>query len=391
MTDLRKAAIVGVYLTRQGNLEGTSADELYVEAVKGALDDAGLKAQEIDGLIGTWVDGSPAPFGAGFFPTYFPGAFCDQFGTTLRYFDETRAGASSPQAGLARAVTAIAEGRASTVVIAAAASRPGLGLGPVPGALSGAEFKDIWGTSRTADYAIIARRHMHQFGTTSEQLAEVAVAARQFAVMNPGAVMHSKGPITVQDVVNSRMIAAPMHLLDCCLVNDGGGAVVVTTAERARDLRKKPIRLLGVSEAYVYNDAHYMPRSLTFGAAITGPKAFATAGVGHQDIDVAYISDHFTIDVIVELEDLGFCAKGEGGHFVEGGTLQLGGKLPLNTDGGYLSHSHAANCGLFPIVEAVKQLRGECGRRQVKGAKIALLQGTGGAFCASVTSILGVD
>src|SRR5256886_4486203 len=236
---------------------------------------------------------------------------------------------------------------------------------------------------------MVARRHMHEFGTTSEQLAEIAVATRTHASLNPLALYRE--PMTVKDVLSSPMISSPLHLLDCCVITDGGGAVVVVHPDLARDLRTPPVRLLASAEAIAHTSAGHRDY-LVSAAAETGPRAFAEAGVTHDDIDTAMIYDSFTITVLMTLEDLGFCKKGEGGRVVAGGRLQLGGALPINTDGGGLSSNHPGMRGIFLVIEAVKQLRGECGDRQVKDCRVALVHGTGGTLGtrhSGATLILG--
>lgn len=382
------AAVVGTYVTEQGALPERTASSLYLEAARGALADAGLTPGDVDGLIGA----GPGP-GAMGNPH---GAYADVFGKALRFYAEARVGASSPSAGLALAASAIREGRASVVLIATSSGAPDVLAAPGGGdspaarqAFGGTEFEYPWGTTRAADYAMMARRHMHEFGTKPEHLAEVAVAARHHATLTPESVMGERGPITIDDVLSSRMIADPLHLYDCCLVNNGGGAVVVTSAERARDLPRPPVYLLGSGENYPFHDRHYARSLVGFDTNNSAGQALAQAGLTHEDIDLAGISDHFTINVILELEDAGFCKKGEGGSFVEGGALKVGGRLPTNTDGGYLSHSHAGGCGIFTLIEAVTQLRHDAGQRQVADAKFALLRGTGGAMQASYTAIVG--
>jgi acetyl-CoA C-acetyltransferase len=236
---------------------------------------------------------------------------------------------------------------------------------------------------------------MHQYGTTSEQLAAIAVATRKHAVRNPDAVQAMKdllfvntGEITVEEVVTSRMIADPLHLLDSCMISDGGGAVIIAAPEVARDCKQKPAWIIGSGEAtkYVENGG-----DITVSAgAQSAPPAFGQAGVRPDEIDIAMIYDSFTITVLVCLEDLGFCKKGEGGPFVEDGKLRVGGALPTNTDGGGLSACHPGMRGMFLLVEAVRQLRGECGERQVPGARLACVNGTGGWFSSASTTILGV-
>jgi acetyl-CoA acetyltransferase len=380
------AAIVGTYVTEQGPLPERTAASLYIEAARGALADAGLTPADVDGLIGA----GPGP-GAMGNPH---GAYADVFGKALRFYAEVRVGASSGGAGIALAASAIREGRASVVLVATSSGAPdvppvGGDAAPARQAFGGTEFEYPWGTTRAADYALMARRHMHEFGTKPEHLAEVAVAARHHATMTPESVMGSRGPITIDDVFSSRMIADPLHLYDCCLVNNGGGAVVVTSAERARDLPRPPVHWLGSGENYPFHDRHYQRSLTSFDTNDSAAQALGIAGLTHADIDLAGISDHFTINVILELEDAGFCKKGEGGSFVEGGALKVGGRLPTNTDGGYLSHSHAGGCGIFTVIEAVTQLRHAAGERQVADARFALLRGTGGAMQASYTAILG--
>jgi acetyl-CoA C-acetyltransferase len=239
-------------------------------------------------------------------------------------------------------------------------------------------------------YAMAAQRHMHQYGTTNVQMAEVAVAARKWAQQNPKA--YRREPLTVDEVLASPMIAEPLHVRDCCLVTDGGGAVIVTSAERARSLRQKPVHVIGAAENQSH---HFTPLNikdwLDTGVSATARRAMQMAGVTHADLDVVQIYDHFTSGVIQALEDLGFCKRGEGGPFVTGGRIAPGGSLALNTSGGGLSYGHPGMFGIFLIIEAVRQLRGECGERQVKDARVALCQGASLVFSAQTTLILGRD
>jgi acetyl-CoA acetyltransferase len=228
---------------------------------------------------------------------------------------------------------------------------------------------------------------MEEYGTTSEQLAEIAVSTRRHAALNPLAMY--RNPITVADVLASRMIASPLHLLDCSVVTDGGGAVVMTTAERARDLPKPPVHVLGAAEGFTHLHLMELESVTDTGAQASGKRAFAEAGLKPADVDMAMIYDSFTITVLLTLEDLGFCAKGEGGAFVENGRIGLGGELPVNTDGGGLSSNHPGMRGIFLIIEAVRQLRGELGDRQVEGCKVALVHGTGGWLSSQGTLLLG--
>jgi len=222
---------------------------------------------------------------------------------------------------------------------------------------------------------MVAQRHMHEFGTTPEQLAEIAVTIRRHAGLNP--VAKFRDAITVEDVLASRIVSSPLHLLDCCIITDGGGAVVVTSAERTRDLRQPSVRILGGSEALCHTGVGQ--RDVTdIAAAQSGPRALAMAGISHADIDLCMLYDSFTITVLVTLENLGFCKKGEGGAYVQDGRIGLGGDLPVNTDGGGLSSNHPGMRGIFLVIEAVKQLRGECAARQVPECEVALCHGTGG-------------
>ena len=251
-----------------------------------------------------------------------------------------------------------------------------------------AQFEAPYGPLVASNYALIAQRHMHEYGTTVEQLAEVAVALRKHALLNPNA--HMTKPITLHDVLDSPMITSPLKRFDCALVSDGAAAAIVTRADRARDLKQKPVRLLGqgygLSHSYV-GEAMNLPYS---GAVDSGKKAFAMAGVTQADIDVAELYDCFTITVIIELEDLGFCKKGEGGSFVQGGRIALGGELPVTTHGGLLSACHPGlGGGFFHVIEGVRQLRGTAGARQVTDAKLALVHGNGGTIAIHCTLILG--
>ena len=247
-----------------------------------------------------------------------------------------------------------------------------------------------FGTTRVADYAIVAMRHMFEYGTTPEQLAAVAVAQRHAATLHPLSVYGDRGEITVDDVLASRMIAEPLRLLDCCAINQGGGAVLITTDSDVRAAgRHVPVELIGYGEGFGHVDPNALPTLTGFEAGRqAADTAFAMAGVSRDDVDVASISDHFTIAVPVVLEDAGFCSKGEGGPFCEGGSLGVTGNFPTNTSGGFLSFSHAGQCGLFSLIEMAEQLRGEAGPRQVPEARIGYLHGLGGAFQMQFGAVL---
>ena len=236
-------------------------------------------------------------------------------------------------------------------------------------------------------YAMVAARHMHEFGTSREQLAEVAVAARRWAQLNPAAF--SREDLTIDDVLSARMVSSPLTVRDCCLVTDGGGAVVVTSAERARDMPKPPVYYLGGAEASWHMNVSQMPSLTQTAAAESGPRAFDLAGLRPSDVDVVQLYDAFTINVLLFLEDLGFCEKGSAGEFVQNGRIVPGGELPVNTNGGGLSYCHPGMYGIFLIIEAVRQLRGEAGDRQVGDAHVALVHGNGGMLSSQVTALLG--
>jgi acetyl-CoA acetyltransferase len=375
-----KVAIVGVDESDQiGLVPDKSAIQLHAEAARNALRDAGLTFRDVDGLFTAGVSSVEIGEYLGIEPTY---------------TDCTSVGGSSFVIEVGHAATAIAAGLCNVALITHGESgRSRVGMPPRPSApqrMAG-QFEEPFGIPQpVGSYALACSRHMHQYGTTKEQLAEIAVATRKWAALNPKA--YFRDPITVEDVLSSRLISWPFNLLDCCLVTDAGGAVVLTSAERARDCRATPILVLGFGEGHDHQMISQMP-DLTHGPArISGPRAFAMAGVTHDDIDVAEIYDSFTYTVLLTLEDLGFCAKGEGGAFVSGQRTAPGGDFPLNTNGGGLSYTHPGMYGIFTILEGVRQLRhdyADQGQRQVADAKIALVHGTGGVLSATGTVILG--
>jgi acetyl-CoA acetyltransferase len=385
MTDLARlrgrTAIVGVAESDAlGRLPDRSALALHAEAARNVLDDAGLLPSDVDGVFsaGRWSSAETA----------------DYLGLKPRYVDGTLVGGCSFLAHVRHAMAAIDAGMCEIALIThgeSGASRVGMpGTRWTPDSLPG-QYELPYGVmGPPTQYALVATRHMHEYGTTSEQLAEVAVATRKWAALNPKAML--RDPLTIDDVLSSRMISYPFHLLDCCLVTDGGGAVVVTSTERARDLPKRPVYVLGAGEAVSHVLVSQMPNFARWDAAErAGREAFAMAGVRHADIDVAEFYDAFTIVPILGLEALGFCGRGEGGAFVAGQRTAPGGDFPLNTNGGGLSYTHTGMYGIFIIIEAVRQLRGECGPRQVAGARIALCHGLGGIWSAAATLILGIE
>jgi acetyl-CoA acetyltransferase len=375
-------AIVGAAESDEiGKLPGKSALMLHAEAARNALADAGLEAKDVDAVLATGRST------ANEVPEY--------LGIRPRYLDNTQMGGCSFIAHLQHAMGAINAGVAEVVLIThgeSGASRVGMGGGDrfAPDTPPG-QWEMPFGIGGPATrYALAATRHMHEFGTTREQLAEVAVATRKWASLNPRAMM--RDPITVADVLASRPIAWPFNLLDCCLVTDGGGALVVTSAERARSCARKPVYVLGTGEASCHSIISQMPRFHVWDAAIlSGERAWAMSGAKPSEMDLAMFYDAFTIVPILALEALGFCAPGEGGPFVAGGRTAPGGSLPMNTNGGGLSYTHTGMYGMFLLVEAVRQLRGECGERQVAGAKTAVCHGTGGILSAAATAILSTE
>jgi len=240
-----------------------------------------------------------------------------------------------------------------------------------------------------AAYAMAAARHMHQYGTTREHLAQVAVSARQWALKNP--VAWEKTPLSIEDALSAKMVSYPLTVRDCCLVSDGGGAILLTLSDRARDLRKKPVYVLGVGEALSHLNISNMPDLTVTAATRSGPLAFNMAKLGVKDVDVALLYDAFSINTILFLEDLGFCPKGEGGRFVQGGAISPGGSCPVNTNGGGLSYCHPGMYGLMLLIEATRQIRGECGDRQISGCEVALAHGNGGVLSSQATVILGAQ
>jgi len=373
-----KFAIVGVAESDEmGTVPHKSALQLHAEAARNAIADAGLTKNDID-----------AVFSAG---RTFSTETAEYLGIRPRYIDGTSVGGCSFIQHCQHAMAAINAGLCEVALITHGES--GRSRVAMPSMKSEKDsliwqFEVPYGiVFPFTSYAFIATRHMHEFGTTQEQLAEVAVATRAWARLNPKA--NQRGELSIADVMKSPIIAWPFHVLDCCLVTDGGGAAIVTSAERAKNLKKKPAYILGTGEGTGHCWINQMPDfTAATGAQISGPQAFAMAGVTPKDIDVAMLYDAFTIVPILALEDLGFCKKGEGGAFVSGQRTAPGGDFPMNTNGGGLSYTHTGMYGMFTIIEAVRQVRGECGERQVKDAEVALCHGPGGIFSAAATMIL---
>ncbi|KRC70860.1 thiolase [Achromobacter sp. Root83] len=378
-TDFRpgRAVLVGAAESDLGAVgEAYSAMDLMAQGVYRALDDCGLSVRDVDGLFCATTQSRLAGL-----------ALAEYLNLPEAYIDSTSTGGSSFMGHLVRAEAAIAAGICEVAVVAYGSTQRSLGRKNT----SRPEWNPYESPFKpflpTTAYAMAAARHMHEFATTREQLAEVAVAARQWALLNPAA--WEKEPLTVQEVLASRMVSYPLTVRDCCLVSDGGGAVVLTTPARARALRQPPVYLLGSGHCTTHQTIANMPDLVNTGARVSGSVAFAQAGLTSSDIDVVGLYDAFTINTILFLEDLGFCAKGEGGAFVSNGRIAPGGTLPVNTNGGGLSYCHPGMYGIFLLIEATRQLRGQCGQRQVPGAEVALAHGNGGVLSSQYTVILG--
>lgn len=381
-----KVAIVGVADTEVGVLPGRTPMEMGVEAALAAIADAGLEKDDIDGLVTCNAMAQPM--------MYHAEATAEYLQIFPRYCIAAGAGGGTTFSIIHHAASAIATGMADVVVVAMAdAMRSGLTRDQammVQASTGHPEFEQPYGPTVPAYYALIAQAHMAEFGTTQEQFAGIAVACRAHAAQNPAAQMRDL--ISVEDVLESRMIADPLHLLDCSLVSDGGAAIVLTSAERAADMKHAPIYLLGAGEGHSHEHISAARNLTTSAAKEAGQRAFEMSGMRPADMDFAQLYDCFTPTVLVELEDLGFCEKGEGGAFVESGALMPGGTLPVNTHGGLLSHSHPGNPGsMFALTESVLQLRGNAGARQVAGSKNALVHAQGGIMSSHTALVLGTE
>ena len=374
-----QVAIVGVGETPVGKVPGRSALWFNAEATRLALADAGIDKHQVDGLL--TCPSFVAPFHR------MSVAVSEYLGIQPTFSNTVNVSGASAAASISLAAAAIHAGLAETVVVCCGDNMlSGMTRDLAVKALIESrdpQYEAPFGLLVATTFALTAQRHMAEYGTTREQLARVAVITREHARRKPGA--HMTAPLTIDDVLASKPITTPYHMLDCALVSDGGAALVLTSAERARDLRRKPVYLLGAGESYTQEHIFCAESITTTGARISSGKAYAMAGVGPGDIDVAGIYDCFTGTVIMMLEDLRFCKKGEGGPFVEAGHITFGGRIPINTHGGMLSYSHPGISGGFlGIVEAVRQLRGEAGQRQVANAKHAITHQMGGMYTMGV-------
>ena len=371
------AAIVGAAESDLGKVaEEMSPIDLMAQGTHRALADCGVALKDVDGLFCATAQARLSVL-----------ALAEYLGIQPAFIGSTIVGGSSFEYHVAHAAGAIALGLCNVAVVAYGSTQRSIGrrqasmreINPYE-----TPFRPFMPSSA---YALAASRHMHQYGTTREQLAAVAVAARDWALLNP--VAWEKKPLTIQEVLNARMVSYPFTVRDICLVTDGGGAIVITSAERARSFKKPPVYVLGCGQSITHNAISSMPDLTVTGAVASGKEAYAMAKLGPADVDAVELYDAFTLNTMLFLEDLGFCKKGEGGAFVSDGRIGPKGSLPVNTNGGGLSYCHPGMYGLFVLIEAVRQLRGECGARQVKECEVAIAHGNGGVLSSQSTVILG--
>ena len=379
-----RTALVGVAESDLGVVPGKTATDLAVQASLRALDDSGLELGDVDGIF----TANLSRFSAN--------QLAEQLAIRPSYVDCTVTGGASFEMHVAHAAAAIDAGLCEVALIAYGSvqrSRRSRNLaGVVDTGTSAAQYENVYAPLVPMSmYAMVAQRYMHEYGATPEDLAEVAVAARQWAALNPKAF--KRDPLSIEEVLGSPVVSSPLHGLDCCLVTDGGGAVVMTKLKRARRLKKKPVVVLGHGETVTNDSFSQIPHLLRHGSVESSKRAFAMAGVRHKDVDVVQLYDAFTINVLVGLENLGFCGYGDAKNFIKDGRIAPGGNFPLNTQGGGLSYTHPGMFGIFLLIEAVRQLRGDYAKdepkRQVKDANVALCHGTGGIFSSHATVILG--
>ncbi|MBI3953445.1 MAG: thiolase, partial [Chloroflexi bacterium] len=355
-----KSAIVGAYEYPKRRDPSASALGIHALCAKAALEEAGLTKDDVDAYFTSGVGGMP------------PITMCEFLGIRPTYIDSTSIGGSSFVSHVGHAAGAIASGLVDVALITygsiAWSQLQAIGTGGRAQGEYADQFEIPYGPTTVGSYALAAQRYEHEFGGTVEKRAEVSVATRKWAQLNPDAMF--RDPLTIQDVVNSRVISSPLHFFECCVISDGGGAVVMASAERARDLKQKPVYVLGVGEAVDHATMSQMPDLLTIPAKLSGEKAFRLAGLKPADVQVAEVYDSYTITVLLSLEALGFCKRGEAADFVAGQRTAPGGAFPLNTDGGGLSSNHPGMRGIFTVIEATRQLRGQRGKAQVQGAKV---------------------
>jgi acetyl-CoA acetyltransferase len=385
----RKVCVVGVGLADGPKTPNLNGLMLEAQAFTRAVTDAGINKSEVGGIASAGYGGMHEVM------------LAEYLGIQPHWLESTSCGGSSFEFHALHAYRAIQAGDVDTVAIVygnnqLSASGRTLGTGGGGRGRGGAmavphpmAYEFPTGLTLVGAYAMAAQRHMHEYGTTPEQLASIAVQMREHAQRNPDAMY--RDPITVDDVLSSKLVADPLHKLDCCVISDGGCAIVLTTEERARELPHRPVYVRGAAAGMTHHSIQGMPDLTRASGAFTGPKAFTEAGISPSDLDTFQMYDSFTYTVLVCLEDLGFAPKGEGGAFVADGNLRLDGELPTNTDGGGLSNTHPGMRGLFLLCEATRQLRGEAGDSQVEGAEIAVAHGSGGWLSTMGTVVLGTD
>lgn len=385
MNDLNKnpVYIVGAAETGLGEVWDQTENSMVAIAAQEALAEAGMKMKDVDGIFTNYM-GEEGSVQVG-----------EYLGVSNpRYLDSSDLGGAAFEAHVHHAMMAISNGRCEVALVGYASRQRSMRLRSMVGrgvqmTLAG-QFQNPYGLpSPIGHYAMMAARHMAQYGTKSEQLAEIAVAARKWAQKNPKA--WSRDPLSIEDVLDSRMISTPLHRQDCCLVTDGGGVVILTNKDRAKDAAKKPVRVIGAGESQTHWHITQMPDLTVSAGKVSGREAFSMAGITPDDVDFIEPYDSFTVTVLLALEDLGFCEKGEGGGFVEGGRLAPGGDLPGMTMGGGLSYCHPGALGVLLLIEAVRQLRGEAGERQVSDATIGVAHGVGGMYSTTGTVIMTCD
>ena len=386
----RTPVIVGTGLSDYPKAPHLDGVQHHVLAARRAIADAGIEKSTLDGYVGVGGSGGMMIDDAVTMAEYLR--------IDHRYIDGTMTGGSSFEFHVQHLAAAIRDGLCDTALVTYGSdqlSRMGRMLGtggfqrPGQRVTGPIQYEAPYGNSLVGAYAMHAMRHMHEFGTTPEQLAEIAVGVREFATLNPHAMY--RDPMTVDDVINSRMIADPLHKLDCCAITDGGGAFIMTTADRAKDLPQPPVYVLGAAGAQTHWNVGQQPDFTSCAGAVAGPVAFGRAGLTPDDVDMLMFYDSFTITCLILLESLGFVPKGQGGPFVADGNLKQGGRWPLNTDGGGLSSCHPGMRGIFLIIEAVRQLRGQAGEAQVPDCQVALCAGSGGWLSCIGVAILGAN
>jgi len=383
-TQSTQAFITGVYDTAVGELPGSSCMSLHAEAALGAVADAGLTLEDIDGVLCAYSFTEPH--------LMLSSVFCEYMGINPRVSQALQCGGATACILLMQAMALVQSGQCRHVLVVCGDNRmTGMSRDAAVAALAEVghpQFERPYGISVPASYGLVAQHYLHHTGSTQEHLAAIAVQTRQHAMRNPKA--QRREPITIADVLASRPIAEPLRVMDCCLISDGGAAVVVSAAAPARDTRKTPIAMLGAGQGHTHEHVFAAPSLIDFGCKRSSQLAFEQAGVKAADIDVAEIYDSFTITLLIELESIGFFERGEAGPAVLAGALDLTGRLPCNTHGGLLSYAHSgAAGGLFHAVEAVRQLRGEAEARQVHEPRLAFVHGDGGILSAHCSLVLG--